>query len=163
MRTLAERFHEKVTAGNSDECWPWKAARDPNGYGRITTGSKRDGTKVASLAHRVAWEVNVGPIPDGKHVLHRCDNPPCCNPTHLFLGDITDNNRDMWAKGRGILRRAHTPGEKHGNSKLTDDIVLAIRRDRAAGATYKELASKYGIIVAHAGRICRRVAWKHLP
>src|SRR5690625_3799777 len=67
------------------------------GYGRMTVASQQVYT------HRLMWEHHHGPIPDGMAVCHRCDNPPCCNPDHLFLGTLADNNRDMWTKGRGVL------------------------------------------------------------
>jgi uncharacterized protein YjiS (DUF1127 family) len=93
----AELFWSKVKRGGPDECWPWLAATNEKGYGVV--GGK-DGT---TKANRVAWKLTNGPIPDGKCVLHRCDNPPCCNPGHLFTGTRGDNNRDMHAKGRGVV------------------------------------------------------------
>lgn len=92
---LAERFWLKVdrSAGN-DACWPWLAYRSPKGYGRFFANAKM------WLAHAVAWRIENGDPPTGLFVLHRCDNPSCCNPGHLFLGTIADNNHDMVAKGR---------------------------------------------------------------
>lgn len=95
-RPLAERFWEKVEQGPG--CWEWMAGRDSaTGYGRIRIG--RAGSKH-QLAHRVSWELANGPIPDGLWVLHHCDNPPCVNPAHLYLGTTIDNNRDRDARGR---------------------------------------------------------------
>lgn len=76
-------------------CHEWTRARDPNGYGRVEWEGR------PWLSHRVAWTLLVGPIPAGRNVLHRCDNPPCGNPDHLFLGSQSDNMRDAWNKGRG--------------------------------------------------------------
>jgi hypothetical protein len=97
-------------SGGSDACWPWQRHRNPEGYGV---------TKLAGFrrAHRLAWCLTNGPIPDGMLVCHTCDNPPCCNPAHLFLGTESDNRQDMLAKGRGpqpwtTCRRGH---------ELTDD------------------------------------------
>src|SRR5947209_19331427 len=91
---LAERFWPKVQKGS--DCWEWKAGRKGGKfrYGIITIHSKDE------LAHRVAWKLTNGPIPDGLWVLHKCDNPPCVRPDHLFLGTQEDNNRDAWEKHR---------------------------------------------------------------
>jgi hypothetical protein len=81
------------------ECWPWTGTRSPKGYGFIWL----DGTN--RRVHRVVYELAIGPIPDDMWVLHHCDNPPCCNPAHLWLGTNADNMRDMLAKGRGAQMR----------------------------------------------------------
>src|SRR5687767_4720826 len=91
-RPLSERFWEKVR--KTDGCWLWTASRNAKGYGQIMYQRR------PIHAHRVSWQLANGPIPDGLCVLHRCDNPQCVNPGHLFLGTIVDNNRDMFAKGR---------------------------------------------------------------
>lgn len=86
-------------------------------------------------------------------MLHRCDNPPCCNPEHLFLGDRADNAADMTAKGRKPV------GDARWNTRLTDEQVRAIRADRR---TEREIAEAYGIHSTLAGQIRRRQAWKHV-
>jgi hypothetical protein len=91
--TVAERLERD--SDKSGDCWVWMGGRDTNGYG--TVGGHRTWDRV----HRVAYRLYVGPIPDGMFVCHRCDNPPCWRPEHLFLGTVGDNNRDMHAKGRG--------------------------------------------------------------
>lgn len=91
---LADRFWPRVdTSGGPDACWEWTRGRDPHGYGRFATPN-------SDLAHRASWELHNGPIPAGLNVLHHCDNPPCVNPRHLFLGTQKDNVDDMVAKGR---------------------------------------------------------------
>jgi hypothetical protein len=98
-RPLEERFWEKVARRALDECWPWLGARDRKGYGAfMMTGEGVRKHRVT--ASRLAYELAVGPIAEGLAVMHRCDNPPCCNPAHLVAGTIADNNRDMVVKGR---------------------------------------------------------------
>ena len=88
----AEKFWSKVNKGGADECWPWLKA---NRYGQFYIGNG-----MAKPAHRVAYELTYGDIPAGLLVCHHCDNPPCCNPAHLFVGTVQDNMRDKISKGR---------------------------------------------------------------
>lgn len=125
--TLA-RFWSKVDVGFPAECWPWRAQINENGYG-VFQGGK---------AHRTAFQILKGPIPDGEVVCHRCDNPVCCNPDHLFAGTQLDNVRDMIAKGRN----RNALGERHHRAKLTDKQVAEIRASDATGA---QLAKLYGV------------------
>lgn len=92
---IEQRFWDKVDRRGPQDCWEWTAAKDARGYGRV--GSKRPRTE---LAHRVAYRLTKGEIPSGMLVCHSCDNPPCCNPEHLFVGTDADNNKDMHTKGR---------------------------------------------------------------
>lgn len=92
-------------------CWEWKLKRTKDGYGRMNV---RQGAVLKTVrVHRYAWELWIGAIPEGMHILHRCDNPLCCNPAHLFLGEHADNMRDMYAKGRWQRRCPSVNGEEH--------------------------------------------------
>ena len=98
VRTLAERFEDKVIRGESpDDCWDWKGSIGTYGYGRLQAGARGEGVLGA---HRASWLIHNGPIPEGMAVLHRCDNPPCSNPCHLFLGTQAENMYDAIAKDR---------------------------------------------------------------
>jgi len=151
--TLAERFWQKVSRRGEDECWPWLAYRNEWGYGTI-------GTPAAigvELAHRVSWQLHKGPIPDGMLVLHRCDNPPCVNPAHLFLGTDADNSHDRDAKGRLQPLR----GERHGCSRLTEDDVRNIRVLRGE-VDRKILALYFGVTPSMISAIQLRRNWRHV-
>lgn len=102
-RTFEEKLTNKIDIRGEDECWPWTGGTDGKGYGLVNSAPNGE-----TRAHRAAWVHYCGPIPDGVYVLHRCDNPPCCNPRHLFLGTQQDNMNDMYAKGR---RQRRTPPE----------------------------------------------------
>ena len=117
-RDLA-RFNAKFVRGQESDCWPWIAAADSNGYGRFSLKSK--GTWCVFLSHRVSWKIYKGRT--DLFVLHRCDNPRCINPNHLFDGDQKDNMSDCARKGRAVGNRGLVVGEKHGMHKLTWSIV----------------------------------------
>lgn len=99
-QTIEQRFWSKIRKAEGDGCWEWTAARFPKGYGKFAIGSRN-----IEGAHRMAWLLTSGPIPEGLFVCHRCDNRICCRPNHLFLGTPGDNVRDMLAKGRRLLGR----------------------------------------------------------
>lgn len=148
------RFWSKVDRdGGLNACWPWKAAinKKPNGYGVFGENGR------LTPAHRIAMS-QVREIPPGKWVLHRCDNPPCCNPSHLFIGDRSDNMKDMVRKGR--RRYVGLAGEKHPMAQLSNAAVADIRTSSERNST---LAKRYGVNRDHIGVIRRREAWKHLP
>ena len=146
---FVQRFCEKIDGSDSDECWEWTAARSSAGYGVIGAPGRRS----LLLAHRVAWELINGSIPDGLLACHRCDNRGCVNPRHLFLGTIKDNAVDMAEKGRS------THGERNPNAKLTYEEVEAIRRLRSEGLTQKEIAGQFGISRVTVTNVVNRQTW----
>lgn len=148
--TLEERFWAKVDTSGS--CWVWTAncIKDKNGnrrYGLIGAGRRGEGMLYA---HRVSWELHNGPIPKGLKVLHRCDNPQCVNPKHLFLGTQLDNVMDMYRKGRNG-RTGPIPGSG-AKVHLSSSEIAQLRLD-AATHTNRQLAEKYGIGVGSARNI----------
>lgn len=118
-------------------CWEYTARRDPDGYGMV--GSGVSGRSVRT--HRLAYTVLKGPVPDGMMVCHTCDNPPCCNPEHLFLGTAKDNIGDCWAKNRASDRS----GSNNGASKLTTEQVSDIHARYKAKETMTSIAKIHGI------------------
>lgn len=142
MKTIEERFKAKL--GPKDPitgCIEWTGALNDNGYGVMGRGRRGEGL---IKAHRVAYELKHGPIPDGMGVLHRCDNPPCCNDEHLFLGNQTANNADMDAKGR----RSPLPvlkGEENGSSILSSNQVIEIKRFLSLGKSQRAIAMAFGV------------------
>lgn len=144
------RFGERTEQG----CLTWTRSRHKWGYGFIRVDEQ------AQLVHRIAWELTYGPIPDGLWVLHRCDNPPCFEPTHLFLGTQADNTADMDAKGRRRSRAVH--GAEQGSALLTDDIVRQIRAQRFQGMTLKSIAAAHGIHVSTVSLVANRKSWRHV-
>jgi hypothetical protein len=153
-RPVEERFWEKVNIGEPDECWEWQAATYGNGYGRFGIGRKEGGI----LAHRLVWTLARGSIPEGVCVCHRCDNPRCVNPGHLFLGSQSENVADMHRKGRA--RGGSLAGTQNPNHKLSEQDVREIRARYASGGTYQyELAKAYDITQAQVSSICRGKSW----
>ena len=126
-------------------CWVWTASRLKSGYGVIAL------TRGEKLAHRASYARFVGPIPKGKQVCHKCDNPPCCNPDHLFLASQRENLWDMVSKGRDSK-----PG-----ARLTPEQVTEIRTRKTRGPT--RLAREYGVSISHIHRILKHEAWKIRP
>ena len=134
MKTISERVESNIVRIPFAECWYWRLAPGSHGYGQMMFPDHKP-----RLAHRLVYEHYVGPIPDGLHVLHRCDNRACCNPSHLFLGTPKDNMRDCVAKKR------NSPPPVGANRKLTEaqqnEIVARFR----GGEKCKAIASDYGI------------------
>jgi hypothetical protein len=151
---LIDRFFRHLGRKTATGCILWAGGTNRKGYGQLGSGGKY---APVIGAHRASYELFVGHIPDDLHVLHRCDNPPCVNPTHLFLGTNADNKADSVAKGR------HRKGERPTCTKLTEADVLAIReRYRRGGVSHRQLAKEYGVAHAQIGNLLRGTSWKHV-
>lgn len=133
--TPAQRFARKVKRGGPEDCWPFTGGCDKFGHGQFYVSPQRPQVP----AHVFALELATGIVcPDGKEGCHHCDNPPCCNPAHVYYGTRQQNVNDMWSRGRGLY------GEKANGSKLTQEQVVAIRVRFAAGEYLTALATEYG-------------------
>lgn len=148
---IASRIWAKVDrSGGPDSCWLWTGAIDKRGYGRAYVGWLRTESRPQMvLAHRAAWELVNGPIPKGLLACHHCDNPPCCNPAHLFLGTQADNMADAGRKGS---MRRDVRGERNPAHRLTEAEVATIRATyrrgnkwHASATSQTALAQRYGV------------------
>lgn len=150
-----ERFWNKVD--KSGDCWKWTAGLFSNGYGAF----KLDGK--LRKAHRVSYEMHHGPIPEGLLVLHKCDNPKCVNPDHLFLGTHKTNAEDRQNKGRGTcgIHGNQVKGENHYGAKLTVPQVKKIR-SLEGKMTMEKIANIYGVSRHNVWAIIRRRKWKSI-
>lgn len=167
--TIQERFSKKLGPKDSHGCVPWLGARQGckgREYGNFRTQSRRS----PQPAHRVAWVMANGPIPEGLEVCHKCDNSLCVNPEHLFLGTHKDNMQDCIQKGRFVFAQAGK-GEVHGRSKLTDEQVLEIRklyrkpvmgRYGVSPVSCRGLAEQFGVCEGMIYNIVHGKNWKHL-
>lgn len=149
-----ERIWGKFRITHFDNgCWEWTGSRDNQGYGRVRHG------KRLLLAHRLMWSVaNCEEIPDGLDILHRCDNPPCVNPNHLYAGTHLQNMRDRDSRGR----RRPPYGEQNASAKLNADQVRDIRARLARGENQYALAAKYGVRQATISSIHLQKSWRHV-
>ena len=152
-KEIKDRFWEKVDSNDSDKCWNWTAGTQSKGYGSFGIGNGK-----TALAHRIAYELESEKIPEGMCIMHLCDNRLCCNPAHLRLGTIAENNRDMVMKGRQVK------GEDNGKSKLTRDSVIQMRSDYYDGKlTYENLADNFDVCKSTVRNVVTGKSWKHLP
>lgn len=154
-----ERFWEKVE--RTDECWLWKGAAGPHGYGTFWVAGKY------YRAHRFAWQLEHGAVPT-EFICHTCDNRLCVRPSHLFVGTHQENMKDMQRKGRGALgdkngSRKHPErlprGASHGMARLSADQVAQIHELRAAGKLQREIAPLFGISRQHVSSILSGQSW----
>lgn len=174
-----DRFMTKVQF-NPTGCWPWQAGL-AHGYGIFSAGRQR-----SKRAHRWIYQYLFGPIEPSLYVCHRCDNPRCVRPSHLFVGTAEDNNRDAMAKGRKISGDAHYARQKphllargdrngarakpasrargtaHGLAKLTEPLVIEIRRLHAGGVTNVILAAQFSVSKSAIQGVTSRSTWTHI-
>ncbi len=144
-------FWAKVAKGLPGDCWPWRGAKHPFGYGIVLLGGRR------YLAHRVSLAL-AGRIRDGL-ALHHCDNPPCVNPDHLYEGTPAQNMRDKVARGRA---RGMPRGGGHPSARLTQSQVVAMRAAYAAGEAIRDIASRVGISKKTAQDAIYGRTWRHI-
>ena len=143
-----DAFRAHVVVG--DDCWDWSAARDKDGYGLFKLRG------VTRRAHRIAYLAYVGSFDPKLHVQHRCDNPACCRPSHLFLGSQRDNVKDMMGKGRHVAPY----GEVHWNRKITSQQRALILARRKEGALLREIAVEVNLSVSQVSKLARVDSWK---
>lgn len=155
-----KRFWEKVNVKGVDDCWEWNASRVEQGYGRFMHNGK------TVRAHRLSWIIENGEIPAGMQVCHKCDNPPCVNPNHLFVGTPKDNAQDKVKKGRSSAG-AKNPmygskrfGEHNPNVKISRAIADQIRTEYSSGlVTQAALATRFGISQVAVSQIILNKRW----
>lgn len=156
MNTVKEHFEERFKEDVSSGCWNWTAGKDKDGYGAF----KLDGRQ--QKAHRFAYQMYVGEIPSGLCICHKCDNPACVNPDHLFPGTQADNMHDRDNKGRWKNNWPDNSGEKCAAAKLTEDDVGTIRTMYANGAQQVDLAKQFGVCPRTICDIVHYHTWKNI-
>lgn len=153
-----QRFWSKVNKDGPTHprlgtpCWLWTAAIANDGYGQLAVNRKH------CLAHRLSFKIANGGIPDGLRVLHRCDNPPCVNPAHLYAGTDRDNARDRDQRGRAVVAR----GERNSGCKLNEAKVREIREFAAQGRRHSAIGSQFGVSSGTIDQIVSRRSWRHV-
>lgn len=141
-------FWSQVNTGSEETCWNWQGPRQPGWHGRLRFKGRM------TSAHRVAWTLQNGAIPRGMYVCHHCDNPLCCNPSHLFLGTGRDNAADRHRKGRDAR------GEQNGHAKLTDQAVRVIRAELHEST--EVLAKRFGVSTSTIHNVRNGRLWRHV-
>lgn len=151
---MVDRRLEARSKESEGGCWLWQGAKAAvSGYGRITVGSRSDGTRRNVSTHRYSYEQYRGEIPDGMFVCHHCDNPSCVNPDHLFLGTPSDNMADKVTKGRQAKE------EWHGMAKLNWRDVHDIRGRLREGARQVDLSKQFGVSQSQISAVKRGISW----
>jgi len=151
-RSVVDRISEKLIVSEKG-CWEFPTT-DFYGYGQISYKCK------STRVHRLVWELNIGSIPKGLCVLHKCDNRACCNPEHLFLGTHKDNVIDMINKGRDSY--GENKGERNGQSKLCVDDIIEIKKMLDMGYTCQEIADNFNVSRRAIGLIRSGERWRHI-
>lgn len=148
------RFLSCSSLSDDDRCWQWHGLENTNGYGRFSYKDSH------VLAHRLAFRIFVGAIPDGMVVCHKCDNRKCVNPHHLWLGTQSENLRDAVRKGR--MHRPDTTGENNGNTPLTWEKVRAIRAMADSGSKRFMLAKVFNVSPSTIANIIKHETWREV-
>lgn len=154
VKPIATRFFKYVEQSIFGPCWEWKGPKDSHGYGTLNVGCfKKTRHKKA---HRIAYQIFIGDFDESLFVCHKCDNPGCVNPAHLFLGTHIDNERDKCEKNR------QQKGSKHWNSKLTEKDIINIRKLYANKISQIEISRRFQVSQGCISRIVRMEDWKHV-
>ncbi len=153
-RAMGDRFWSFVSKAGEDDCWYWIAYTNPGGYGMM----QRSGRGTVDRAHRISWKIHYGPIPNGSHVLHRCDVRNCVNPRHLFLGTNADNVADKVSKNR----TARIVGSRNGLARLSEYQVVSLRALMDGGMSIKALSRQWPIPGSTLRHIKYRRTWAWL-
>ncbi len=148
--TIKERFYSKFKVNEDNGCWEWVANRFPKGYGCFKLNGK------SQAAHRISYEIHTGEIQEGMVICHKCDNPCCVNPVHLFMGTQKDNLLDRKIKGRSIF------GEKNGRCKLKTEDINIIRRLLSKKVDQRDIAKEFGVGQTTISRIKLNESWSHI-
>lgn len=151
---ITHRHPDKIRKDTRTKCWVWTGCLC-RGYGRV---QETRGSKKLILAHRLSWQMSRGPIPKGLLVLHKCDNPPCVNPKHLFVGTAGDNMLDCWSKGRKN-NDCHR-GSRNPVAKYDADFIRKIRNSKGS---LSQISREFGINKSYVGQIRQRIRWAWLP
>lgn len=152
-KPILDRFVDKILIGN--DCWLWLGGKDKDGYPR-TRDNKKPYRQVR--ASRMAYELFIGPFPPGTEACHKCDNPPCVRPSHIFPGTHSDNMRDAIQKGRKVGMR----GEAHPLAKLTNDEVLEIKILIRSKVRSYSIAKRFGVSAQTISNIKKERQWAHI-
>lgn len=147
MKSVQERFDDKWSPVPEAGCWLWEGDALSSGYGRM----KLNGEQVR--AHRVSYDLHKGPIPEGMHILHKCDTPACVNPDHLWAGTHAENMADRAAKGRGVR------GASVCTAKLNDESAMEVYQ---AAGSQRAIAKEFGISQFAVHQIKTKKTWKHI-
>ena len=150
-RTMLADVWNRIDVKEDNECWEWIGKKNRGGYGVMCMDYKN------RMVHRLVYADKIGPIPDGMCVCHTCDNPGCCNPSHMWIGTRGDNNTDRSRKGR--TNYVVTLGERHGGSVLTWEQVDAIRNERRVSS--RKLAAKYNVSHTTIQKVQRGETWNY--
>lgn len=180
-KPIEQRFWKRVNKAGpimphmTTPCWVWTGSTNGKGYGHIGVGKNK-----LTLVHRLSYTLHLGAIPEGMFVCHKCDNPQCVRPDHLFIGTVKDNVADMISKGRQVLTKGpgwkkgnknyllvdHKKGESHPSSKLTESDVVEVRsrwsNRHVTKVTQQQLANEKGVSRSAISEILRGRNWKHI-